>query len=206
MSIFFTADTHFCHGAIIRHCFRPWLSASDLDENNKWVSKEIEIQRTNEMNEALIKNWNEVVRPGDIVYHCGDFAFAKGSSGRDNIQAIVKRLNGEIQLMCGNHDKKNTIGKLKGFSWVGDTKLIHVDRQLIFLSHYAHRVWDQSHRGSWNLYGHSHGNLVDRPNMLATDVGVERWEYRPVAFDTLRDFLKDREFTPYKLREESKNE
>ena len=31
--------------------------------------------------------------------------------------------------------------------------------QLVVLCHYAMRVWDRSHYGSWHLYGHSHGNL-----------------------------------------------
>ena len=92
---------------------------------------------------------------------------------------------------------------LKGFAWIGDTKLIHVENQLIFLSHYAHRVWDQSHRGSWNLSGHSHGNLADLPTYLATDVGVERTEiitkglakFAPVEFSEIREYLKDRKWS-----------
>ncbi len=54
-NIWFTSDTHFGHANIIRFCDRPF--------------KDIQ-----EMNERLIANWNAVVRPGDSVYHMGDFS------------------------------------------------------------------------------------------------------------------------------------
>ena len=53
--IFFTADTHWGHRNIIRYCQRPF---ADVDE----------------MNEALITNWNSTVGKDDIVFHLGDFA------------------------------------------------------------------------------------------------------------------------------------
>ncbi len=197
MSVFFCADTHFLHSNIIRFCRRPWLKPNDLDASGKWISTDIEKQRTEEMTEGLITNWNSVVRPGDIVYFSGDFAFARAASGRESVQKIIKRLNGQIQLVLGNHDKKNIIQKIKGFSWVGDMKLINVDRQAIFLSHYACRVWDQSHRGSWNLVGHSHGQLKESlPDnysggfLLDVGVDVPEWGYTPVSFDVVRRIMR----------------
>ena len=204
--IFFTADSHFYHSNIIRHCHRPWLRAGDLDEQGNWAGEEIAVQRTEEMNEDLIKNWNEVVSPGDIVYHCGDFAFARALAGREAVKKIIRRLNSykNIQLILGNHDKKNLINKFKDFAWVGDTKCINVEGQMIFLSHYAHRVWDQSHRGSWNLVGHSHNNLtVARPDSveggLLLDVGVDVWDYKPISFDFVRGIMNTKKETMKQL-------
>ncbi len=54
--VFFIGDTHFGHANIIKYCKRPFSSAQ-------------------EMNEMLIKYWNETVEPSDTVYHVGDFAF-----------------------------------------------------------------------------------------------------------------------------------
>jgi len=34
-----------------------------------------------EMNEALIENWNELVSRGDRIYHLGDFSF--GTKGQN---------------------------------------------------------------------------------------------------------------------------
>lgn len=54
MAIFFTADTHFSHDSIIRFCDRPFRDTQDMDE-------------------ALVANWNRRVGPDDTVFHLGDF-------------------------------------------------------------------------------------------------------------------------------------
>ena len=55
-NLFFTSDTHFFHEGIIRFCNRPFGSVE-------------------EMNETLIRNWNEKVPEDGTVFHLGDFAF-----------------------------------------------------------------------------------------------------------------------------------
>lgn len=51
---FFTSDTHFGHANIIRFCKRPF-------------------ENVEEMNEALIENWNKVVSDDDTVFHLGEY-------------------------------------------------------------------------------------------------------------------------------------
>ena len=75
MSIFLTSDTHFNNDNIIKYCDRPFLDHKD-------------------MNEALIANWNSVVKPDDTVYHLGDFIMGMA----DNTASILHRLNGYIHL------------------------------------------------------------------------------------------------------------
>ncbi len=83
--IFFTGDTHFNHGNIIKYCARPFASVE-------------------EMNRAMIERWNAVVGPEDTVYHLGDFALGKASDW----QAILRGLNGARKiLICGNHDRNH---------------------------------------------------------------------------------------------------
>src|SRR5258708_2167190 len=55
---YYTADTHFGHQLMLSEtaCARPFADTKAMDE-------------------ALIANWNAVVKPGDIVYHLGDFSF-----------------------------------------------------------------------------------------------------------------------------------
>ena len=50
------------------------------------------------MNEALIDNWNSVVKKNDKVYHLGDVAF-----GKHNLH-YLDRCNGNKVLIMGNHD------------------------------------------------------------------------------------------------------
>ena len=82
--VFFTSDTHFYHGNIIRFCNRPF--------------KDVET-----MNETIISNWNNTVDQDDIVFHLGDFCLG----GSAEWTRILDRLNGRIYLIMGNHDLKN---------------------------------------------------------------------------------------------------
>jgi len=173
MKVFFTSDTHFGHSNIIQYCNRPFC---DVDE----------------MDETLIVNWNAVVSPGDLVYHMGDFAFAKTP---DEINFYLGFLNGQVHLVKGNHDHSKTLKGAK-FASVNDVRMVSVNDRDIFLSHYAHRVWSKSHYGTWHLYGHSHGTLPDDPCSLSCDVGVDVRNMRPVSFEEVEALMSAKAFVP----------
>lgn len=194
MNTFFTADLHFCHGNILKYCRRPWLRDGDLI-GGQWVSDDVKFARTKEMDEAMIANWNAVVGSKDVVYVLGDFAFCKSSV---EVEGYVRRLNGHIYLVRGNHDKK-PVTSARGFAWVGGKEqglMAVVKGQEMFLSHYACRVWNQSHHGSWHLYGHSHHTLPDDPCSLSLDVGVDGWDFTPVSFDQIREKMSQKTWKP----------
>ena len=79
---YYIADTHFDHDAIISFDNRPFLFGAE------------------EMNAALIKNWNGVVGKDDTVYILGDFCW----STADRWIEILKQLNGNKELILGNHE------------------------------------------------------------------------------------------------------
>ena len=59
------------------------------------------------MNEIIIRNWNNAVKPEDKVYVLGDFALIRGEDHEDKMQKltnICNRLNGMKILVYGNHD------------------------------------------------------------------------------------------------------
>ncbi len=174
-NIFFTSDTHYGHANVIKYSERPYDDVT-------------------EMNESMIRNWNSVVRPGDLVYHMGDFAFTTP----DEAIRIARRLNGQRYLVFGNHDKRLRKERdfLAQWIWAKDFAEIKVDDQKIVLCHYAMLTWNQSHRGSWNLHGHSHGSLPPDKNALRVDVGVDCWNYYPVSFDELKKVMSKKEFKP----------
>jgi len=80
----------------------------------------------------------------------------------------------------------------KGWSWVGDYKKLTLDNQSIILSHYCFRTWEKMHYGSWHLYGHSHGSLVDNGGGKCMDVGVDCHNFYPVPLDSVREFMEKR--------------
>lgn len=64
----------------------------------------------------------------------------------------------------------------------------------IYLNHYAQAVWHHAHRGVFHLYGHTHGNFEPwrqehMPNALSMDVGVDCWDYQPLAFSQIAHVL-----------------
>lgn len=175
MNTYFTADTHFGHANIIRYCNRPFKSVYDMDE-------------------SLIQNWNAVVGPEETVYHLGDFSFAPS-------ERYLSRLNGHIFFVMGNHDKEMKRVRQERrwdhkVTFLPAEAEVEVEGQRIILSHYAMRVWNKSHHGTWQLYGHSHGSLPDDPNARSIDVGVDVHGYRPVTFDEVAIYMAKKNWKP----------
>jgi calcineurin-like phosphoesterase family protein len=190
--IFFTADTHFNHGGIIKSCNRPFVNYE-------------------EMNETLIANWNSKIDVLDYVYHLGDVIW-KGN--RQQIEEIIYRLNGKIHIIKGNHDHSKQVKYLEGcknVAWVKDYFELKVDNtfdeidnlmktngssfssnieKLFILFHYSMRTWNKSHYGSYHLYGHSHGNLEHCPIESSMDVGVDVHNYFPISLEEVLEKIK----------------
>lgn len=171
MSIYFTSDTHFGHFNIIKYCNRPFSTSEEMDN-------------------IMINNWNEVVQPEDEVFHLGDF-----SLGSNPASYYLDRLNGKINLIVGNHEKSALREKNRFYS-INDLLEVSVEKQRIVLCHYAMKVWNKSHHGSWHLYGHSHGTLPDDPNALSLDIGVDCWNYRPVSIYQIRERMAKKDYKP----------
>jgi calcineurin-like phosphoesterase family protein len=178
MTVFFTSDTHYYHKNIIKYSKRPF--------------KDVE-----EMNDTLIKNYNKVVGSEDICYHLGDFGF----SHPQNLRTIIKALPNLQAIILGNHDDAHNFrGIVPVVKDYLEIKVPDSDAkqgiQRIVLFHYSMRVWNQSHRGAWQLYGHSHGTLFDDPTLLSTDVGVDPMKYFPVSYEQLKERFKLKTFKP----------
>jgi len=166
--IFFTSDLHIHHANIIKYCQRPFNSVEEMDN-------------------AIINNWNSVVAQDDSVWVLGDFTM---SSDKYLIDRTLSRLNGNKYLVLGNHD--SSACKFSSlWSWVYDLTHISVESKTLVLCHYAMRVWYKSHHGSWHLYGHSHGSLPEENN-LSFDVGVDAWGYTPVSFNQIAKKMADK--------------
>jgi calcineurin-like phosphoesterase family protein len=174
MNYWFTADTHFGHANIIKYCNRPFANEQ-------------------EMNAAMIKNWNALVKDEDIVYHLGDFCF-----GREDyhFNAFFKQLKGMIILIKGNHDKLAWRNRSNFFASYDTYHEIRVNGQDITLNHYAQKVWNKSHHGAWHLYGHSHGSLPDDPNSLSFDCGVDCHNFTPINFEHVKEIMSKKTFKP----------
>lgn len=155
-----------------------------------------------EMDEALIDNWNAKVDPRDTVWHLGDVApYAKP----ERLLELRKRLNGHIHLVMGNHDDNFPLPILSAvFDMVFPGHVAtKFDGKMVVLCHYRMMVWKNSHHKSWHLYGHSHGKLMpaDSHTTLVIDVGVDARHryfpeeprpssYVPWSWDEVKKFLE----------------
>ena len=178
MKTYFTSDHHFNHTNIIRYCNRPYTSVE-------------------EMNEDMVRRWNETVSNEDTVYYLGDFSLQP-----KEVEYWLSRLNFKvIHLYLGNHDapfKKPSLDnryKQWGFTSVRTTGIFEKDQYKFFLSHlpykgleggdYEERYADlrPTDKGDWMLCGHVHEKWKIKNKMI--NVGVDVWNGRPVSLETL---------------------
>lgn len=163
------------------------------------------------MDEVLIENWNKLVKPDDIIYELGDFAFLKLQA----MKSLLRRLNGRKRAILGNHDKvirKNKAELLREglFESIEDYEELSFGKQRICLFHYPMRSWRGSHHtpGAIALNGHCHNSLL--PLGKSVDVGVDakfilpgtdvqtmgkkKEDYRPLHLDEILAWAAKQEF------------
>jgi len=58
------------------------------------------------------------------------------------------------------------------------------------------RVWRGEYRGTWHLYGHSHGNLPDEEDRLAFDIGVDCHQFYPLSYEEVKGIMKTKKWNP----------
>jgi calcineurin-like phosphoesterase family protein len=201
MATLVTADTHWHHVNIRRHC---------PARGERWGSVE-------EMNEALVANWNRVVAPSDTVFHLGDVVMGKVAESL----RIIERLNGHKVLVPGNHDRVHSHNRKgveaarvlytdAGFE-IADEQVQHTihdevtgtDTRVLLChfpyagDHTEHERYPQHrpvYRGQWLLHGHIHQNgFVDRARKsINVGVDVPAWDFTPVSEQQIADVIAGR--------------
>lgn len=175
--IFLTSDTHFGHDREFLWGPRGFTNSQEHDE-------------------AVIKNWNETVSPDDIVYHLGDLMLGDNAHGIE----CVKRLNGHIKLIRGNHDtdaRWKLYGTLPNVELIGWADVIKYKKYNFYLSHHptlTSNLEKAPHLRMHliNLYGHTHqmGKFYqDMPFMF--HVGLDSNDNRPILLDDAIELMKE---------------
>lgn len=132
---YYIADTHFGHANIIKFDGRPFLN-------------------TQEMEQTIIKNWNERVTKNDTVYILGDFCWDL----EDEWIRILDQLKGKKVLIRGNHDLKNPSANLKKrFLKICDRDEVKDNGRRIIVDHYPILFYRASYDDNvWQFCGHTH--------------------------------------------------
>ena len=164
-SVFLVSDTHFGHTGVCRFTrndgvtkLRPWDSAEEMDE-------------------AMVKAWNERVKPTDKVYHLGDVVINRKALG------IMRRLNGDKVLIRGNHDIFRDDDYRQHFR---ELRAYHVMNGMI-LSHIP--IHSESlGRFGVNIHGHLHANRVMLSGFGGKITDIVDTRYHCVCVEQTPDF------------------
>ena len=169
--IYFTSDCHFNHNNILK--YEPETRPFNTIE---------------EMNETIIANWNNVVKPEDTVYVLGDMFMG----ALDSIEPILNRLNGTIKLVRGNHDTKNRLAEYARLGIeVKDIEYITYKGRFFILCHFPMTneefiqmiVRDNSEVVV--LYGHIHSNAPKGCVNGTYHVGADTNDLTPISIEQL---------------------
>ena len=170
-AVFLVSDTHFGHAGVCRFThpddpdvkLRPWDNADEMDEE-------------------MIRRWNDRVRPTDKVYHLGDVVI--------NRKALktLHRLNGDKVLIRGNHDIFPDVEYREYFR---ELRAYHVMNGMI-LSHIPIHP-ESLGRFGVNIHGHLHASRVKiepvgKYGIPVIDtryhcVCVEQTDFAPILFE-----------------------
>lgn len=164
----FTSDSHFQDANCLKYRHRPF-------------------ETTDEMNEAIVTNWNALVGLDDVVYHLGDFAITN-----EGVEEFAPRLNGEIHLLMGNYELLLDRCLLeRSFASVSEDpfSLPMIKGNLedgfgedgLWLCHYP----VQRHHSLYSVTGHVHSLWQVAYRML--NVGLDAWHFRPIPIQWVFD-------------------
>lgn len=175
MKIYITSDQHFFHTNIIKYCQRPFDNYS-------------------EMNETIINNYNEIIKPEDTVIHLGDLS-ASVKNHIHEFSNILNSLNGNKILLRGNHDHQDDQFYLdNGFEVVGDHMIVGE----YFFSHYplfADSKWCtpteqrliklyENSKCTKIVHGHTHNNVSKwKDDLFRINACVEVNDYNPILLE-----------------------
>jgi calcineurin-like phosphoesterase family protein len=169
--IFITSDEHYGHENIIKYCKRPFANVY-------------------EMRDYIIAQHNKKVprSPNVLTIHAGDmFTHLTRKEATD----VLYQLNGKHAFIYGNHDEliesdpwiRDQFMWVKGENKVGGAHLLNFQNKKLLVSHFAQRVWERSHKGSYHVFGHSHQEL--EPLGQSFDIGVEGHDYSPWSLEEI---------------------
>ena len=181
---YYIADCHFGHKNILAYDNRPFKTIEEHDE-------------------AIIKNWQNTVKPEDDVYILGDFSWYDAKK----TAAILQKLPGMKHLIIGNHDQQivdNANAKMQFIEYI-NYKEIKDGNDDIVLCHYPIPCFKNQFHGWYHFYGHVHISfeakmmehdkfLIEdlygkKCNMLNVGCMMPYMNYSPRTFMQLKEYI-----------------
>ena len=187
--IYLTSDTHFFHKKI----FGP----GGFEETRK------DFKSVEEMNDTIVQNWNNKITQHDTVIHAGDVSL----HARPKVLFdLLKQLNGNIEIVLGNHDSRSKQMKYllrNNYSYNKSPKFvvhevgkrIKFNKKIYYITHYPLELGSKRSQIR-NFCGHIHNEYTKDPNQL--NIGVDSPELperpfgEPVLFQEAVELIEEK--------------
>lgn len=184
---YFSSDFHLGHTNILRYDNRDFKSIRDHDE-------------------YILNVCRNTLTPKDNFYYLGDFAYRNNQGDPKDYFDELAKIGCNLYFVKGNHDHRDTVTLFKKYgTYLGEKCTIKLryknEPYQVILDHFANRIWNRSHHGSFHLYGHSHDKLEHEPWGRSMDVGIMsafriNGDYSLFSFEQIHGILSAR---PIKL-------
>lgn len=170
--------------------------SSDLHfgHNREFIYAARGFQSIEEMNEAIIERFNEVITDDDDLYLLGDCMLGDNDAGLE----CLRRLHGRLHIVLGNHDtlvREELYRSLPNVVEVALAAKIKYQKIHFFMTHYpaitSNLEKESIYQCLINLFGHVHQKsnfYYDMPTNY--HVGVDSHDCRPVLIDNIIEEIK----------------
>lgn len=176
--IYYIGDMHLGHKKVIEYDNRPFETVEEMDA-------------------ALIENWNKVVNEDDHVYIIGDFIYRSSHIA----SYYLKQLKGHKHLIIGNHDLK-TIEDEEACSYFDSIERLGYVKDGdadVVMCHYPIAEWNGKRRkknASYHVYSHIHSRKDEtygfmRHQRNAFNAGCMINHFAPVSLQELIENNQD---------------
>lgn len=196
----FVSDIHFGHANCIDYCKRPFENVDIFKEK-------------------FIENWNNLVRPDDLVVFVGDIFFYHT---KEQMKETLGRMKGKKVLVRGNHDFEARIMMNAGFEICVDEMIMTIAGEKVTISHYPFRMkpwlsrwvktkalvkkglrwlgiettpiyFEKYHHkrpvDKGQFLIHGHTHSKHKINGRAIHVGIDAWDYKPVNIQEISNMI-----------------
>jgi len=154
------------------------------DSRLNLYGRDLMFKNANEVDEYIVKRWNETVGNDDLVILCGDISMTR--EGLDTLN----RCNGEKWLVKGNYDIPASEGGTakyeindkilsKYFTKVVDDLELEIGGETVYINHFP----ENARADVMNICAHVHGLWKCQHNSI--NVSLDAWHFTPVSEDLI---------------------
>lgn len=176
-----------------------WFTSDlHLGHNKSFLYEPRGFKNIQEHDNAIIENWNKIIRPNDKVYVLGDLMLNDNEAGIEKI----KQLKGQIYVVRGNHDSEiriNLYNNCNNIIKVTEGQFLRYGKYHFYLSHYPTLCSNFDNEKPLkarmiSMCGHSHSQdaFADWDKGLIYHVELDAHNNFPVSIDSIIKDIKNK--------------